>query len=57
MKTYTFYLRNGLTFKIKAESITTTSNIGGQITGYKISKLQGYLDVDISEVIAIVEDI
>lgn len=58
MKTYTFYLKNGLTFKVKAESIkTTTSTLTGQVVGYEIKGLKNFLEVNIGEVVAIVEDL
>lgn len=58
MKTYTFYLKNGLTFKVKAESIkTTTSTITGEIVGYEIKSLKNFVEVKLNEVIAIVEDL
>ncbi len=58
MNTYTFYLKNGLTFKIKAESIKTTINaITGKIVGYEVKSIKNFMDVDISEIVAIVEDL
>lgn len=58
MKIYTFYLKNGLAFKIKAESVKTTTNtLTGQIVGYEIKGLKNFLEVDINEVVAIVEDL
>lgn len=58
MKIFTFYLKNGLTFKVKAESIkTTTSTLTGEIVGYEIKSLKNFVEVNICEVIAIVEDV
>lgn len=58
MKTYTFYLKNGLTFKIKAESVkTTTSTLTGEVDGYEIKSLKNFVEVNVNEVIAIVEDL
>ena len=57
MKIYTFYLKNGLAFKIKAESVETTNTLTGQIVGYEIKGLKNFLEVDINEVVAIVEDL
>lgn len=58
MKIFTFYLKNGLTFKVKAESIkTTTSTLTGAIVDYEIKSLKNFVEVDIGEVIAIVEDV
>lgn len=58
MKIFTFYLKNGLTFKVKAESTkTTTSTLTGAIVGYEIKSLKNFVEVNISEVIAIVEDV
>lgn len=58
MKTFTFYLKNGLTFKIKAESMKTKTNtLTGAIVGYEVKSLKNFMDVDITEVIAIVEDL
>lgn len=58
MKIFTFYLKNGLTFKVKAESIkTTTSTLTGAIVGYEIKSLKNFVEVNIGEVIAIVEDV
>lgn len=57
MKTFTFYLDNGLSFKVKAESIKTTTNLMGKITGYEIKSLKNFVEVDINKIIAIVEDL
>ncbi len=57
MKTFTFYLDNGLSFKVKAESIKTTTNLIGKITGYEIKSLKNFVEVDINKIIAIVEDL
>ena len=58
MRTYTFYLKNGLTFKVKAESIKTTiSTITGGIVGYEIKGMKNFIEVNITEVVAIVEDL
>lgn len=57
MKTFTFYLDNGLSFKVKAESIKTTTNLMGEITGYEIKSLKNFVEVDINKIIAIVEDL
>lgn len=57
MKTFTFYLDNGLSFKVKAESIKTTTNLMGEIIGYEIKSLKNFVEVDINKVIAIVEDL
>lgn len=58
MRTYTFYLKNGLTFKVKAEGIkTTTSTITGGIVGYEIKGMKNFIEVNITEVVAIVEDL
>lgn len=57
MKTFTFYLDNGLSFKVKAESIKTTTNLMGAIIGYEIKSLKNFVEVDINKVIAIVEDL
>ena len=57
LKTFTFYLDNGLSFKVKAESITTTTDFTGKIIGYEIKSLKNFVEVNINKVIAIVEDL
>lgn len=58
MKTYTFYLKNGESFKVKGmlESLKTNTYTG-EITGYKFKELKNIFAVNLSEVVAIVEDL
>ena len=58
MNKYTFYLKNGLTFKVKAKGLEfTTNNITGQITYYSFEEYENIFAVNLSEVVAIVKDL
>ena len=58
MKTYTFYLKNGENFKVKGklESLETNT-FTGKIIRYKFEEVKNVFVVNLSDVIAIVEDL
>lgn len=58
MKTYTFYLKNGESFKVKGnlESLGTNTYTG-EITSYKFKEVKNIFAVNFSEIVAIVEDL
>lgn len=58
MKIYTFYLKNGENFKVKGKLESLKVNtFTGEITSYKFEEVKNDFAVNLSEVIAIVEDL
>lgn len=58
MKTYTFYLKNGESFKVKGKlKSLKTNTFTGDITGYEFEKVDNIFAVDLKEIVAIVEDL
>lgn len=58
MSLYTFYLKNGQTFKVKGEDLTiNNNNLTGEIVGFNFSKVENFFGVDLNEVVAIVKDL
>lgn len=58
MKTYTFYLKNGESFKVKGKlKSLKTNTFTGEITSYEFEEVKNIFAVNFSEIIAIVEDL
>lgn len=56
MSIYTFYLKNGLTFDVKAKGLSVqNSQFSGEITSFHFDEVDNFFTVNLSEVVAIVK--